>query len=1813
MNRHASMNRIFRLVWNESLNAYVPAAETARGRGKSSHRKLIAAALSLSAGIAQAGPTGGQVTGGSGTITQGGSTTTISQVSQNLFLNWQTFNIAPQETVDFVQPNASAIAVNRIVGTNGSSILGHLDANGQVYLINPNGVIFGKGAQVNVGGLVASTLAFDPSTIGSASKTFSGTGTGSVLNEGTITAATGGSVALIGNHVGSTGIISAQLGTVALGAGSATTLTFNGTSLVKMQVDQGVLNSVASNGGLIRADGGHVLMTAGAKDSLLASVVNNTGIIEARTVENHEGTITLLGGMSAGTVDVGGTLDVSAARGNGGSIETSAAHVDVANSANVTSAAEMGLSGTWLIDPVDFTIAASGGDITGAALSTELHGGNITIQSSSGTHGGTAGNIDVDDAVSWAAHTLTLTAVNIVNVNAVMTVSGSAKVDFEPGSGNLLMGFASNGTFAGRVNISSSAANALTIGGQVYTVINSVGAAGDAISAPATATLQGIAALTNLGGHFALGSNIDATTTSSNSYNGADGFISIGNSSTPFTGTLDGLGHTITSLTINQGANNVGLFGYVDSAGIIRNIGLTGGSVSGVSYVGSLVGLNKGSISNASSSVTMTATGSSVGGLVGYNAGGNISDSYATGTVSNGTTNNRTGGLVGWSAFGTISDSYATGNVSGSYQVGGLVGFNDGPIVDSYATGTVNGGTLVGGLVGMNFAANISNSYATGGVTGGDDVGGFVGKNYGIGANPVISNSYAMGSVTGNNSVGGLVGWNYSGTISGSHATGTVNGSNNVGGLVGLTSNYGSTSIVTQSYATGAITATSSAGGLIGHDSGGTISDSYATGSISSGDFAGGLVGYLENNGSVSNSYASGIVNGTGNYTGGLIGYSYGSAVSNSYATGTVSGAGGVGNGGSVGGLAGGVTNGTVSESYSTGAVSGSSYVGALVGRIFNTTVSNSFYSKTGNTGLTGFGTFNGHVPDVAGTVWGLTTAQFQTQAEFTSAIAPSGNNNGNGNVDPGWDFSGAGPWFMYEGETAPLLRSFLTPLTVTATDATKTYDGVGYSGGNGLTYSAAPDMSHLYGTSSFTGSSQGAINAGTYTLTPGLYSDQLGYLISYVSGSLSVTARPVNLTGTAVYDRGTTFAASDFTVSHLVGNQTLTLSGTGSVPLKTVAAGPQIVTTTNLTLGDGTNGGLAANYTLVGGTDTASFTPAPLTVGGTTTVTPKVYDSTTAATLAGGTLTGVVTGDAVTLNQTGTFTNKNVANNIPVNATETLSGTDAGNYSVTQPTGLTGNITPAPLTVAGTLVTSKTYDGGTVATLTGGTLTGVYSGDTVTLTQSGTFASPHAGTGIAVTASDSIGGATVMDYTIVEPTGLTGTITPAPLTVTGSTVASKVYDATTTAALSGGTLSGVIGGDMVTLSQSGNFATKNAGTGIAVTATDTLSGASAGDYTVVEPTGLTGTITPASVSIGGSTVVSKTYDGTTAATLANGTLTGVFSGDTVTLNQTGLFANKNAGTGIAVTATDTLSGANAGDYTVVEPTGLTGTITPAALTVAGTTVATKNYDGTTVAMLAGGTLPGVVSGDTVTLNQSGTFATKSAGTGIAVTATDSISGANASNYTLVEPTGLTGTIAPASVSVSGTVVAGKTYDGTNVASLSGGTLSGVLPGDGVSLLQSGFFANAGPGTHIAVTATDSLSGTDAGDYAVVEPTGLSGSITPAAIGPTSSSSGPGGANNVVAQLESSLVAPQFSGSPKVITASSTVGPFVASGAGSGAAGAAANGGDAVSGNATAAVVAQNPGTTVNVSMTIGGAGTLSIENGGLRLPGDLPVIEGNQ
>ena len=254
------------------------------------------------------------------------------------------------------------------------------------------------------------------------------------------------------------GSINAPKGSVALAAGSTATLTMQDNQLLKVVVDQSALNTLAENGGLVVADGGQVFLSAGARDSLLASVVNNSGVIQARTVENRSGTIILLGGMAAGTANVAGTLDASAPNGgNGGFIETSGAQVNIADSARITTAAPAGTTGTWLIDPVDFNIAASGGNITGAALGTNLGAGNVVILSSNGTTG-TAGDVNVNDVVGWSANQLTLNAQNNININANLNASGTGKLALEYGQGTT-NGTASSYNFNNGAKINLPAGN----------------------------------------------------------------------------------------------------------------------------------------------------------------------------------------------------------------------------------------------------------------------------------------------------------------------------------------------------------------------------------------------------------------------------------------------------------------------------------------------------------------------------------------------------------------------------------------------------------------------------------------------------------------------------------------------------------------------------------------------------------------------------------------------------------------------------------------------------------------------------------------------------------------------------------------------------------------------------------------------------------------------------------------------------------------------------------------------------------------------------------------------------------------------------------------------------------------------------------------------------------------------------------------------------------------------------------------------------------------------------------------------------------
>ena len=152
-----SLNHLFRLVWSKAHMCWVPVAEFSRA---TSHKTRTATALTAAtiSCLTQAAPTEGVVTAGSASISQNGSQTLITQQSNTASLNWQSFNINKGETVTFKQPSQQSLAVNRIADVNGTKIHGSLNANGQVWLINPNGVLFGESAQVNVGGIVATTL-----------------------------------------------------------------------------------------------------------------------------------------------------------------------------------------------------------------------------------------------------------------------------------------------------------------------------------------------------------------------------------------------------------------------------------------------------------------------------------------------------------------------------------------------------------------------------------------------------------------------------------------------------------------------------------------------------------------------------------------------------------------------------------------------------------------------------------------------------------------------------------------------------------------------------------------------------------------------------------------------------------------------------------------------------------------------------------------------------------------------------------------------------------------------------------------------------------------------------------------------------------------------------------------------------------------------------------------------------------------------------------------------------------------------------------------------------------------------------------------------------------------------------------------------------------------------------------------------------------------------------------------------------------------------------------------------------------------------
>ncbi len=370
------MNKIYRIVWNAITSTWVAVAETAKGHGKASgsvghvsgastgfklpQLNALAAALAL-AGLALAAPafaqtvapsqlpSGGNVVAGTASISQSAAVMTINQTTSRVAIDWATFNVGSAAQVNFNQPSASSVTLNRVLDSNPSQIFGRITAPGQVFLTNPSGVYFAPGASVDVGGLVATTHRIAIADFMAGKTTFERNGaTGSVINAGELNAKLGGYIALLAPEVRNQGVIVAQAGTVVLASGEAITLNFGeNATLAGITATKSQIAALVENKNAVLAPGGLIILSAQAMSHLQGGVINNSGTLTATGLVEKDGRIFLDSGAGGQTL-VSGSIDASSASGKGGSIQVLGDKVGLFDGTRINASGATG-GGTVLI------------------------------------------------------------------------------------------------------------------------------------------------------------------------------------------------------------------------------------------------------------------------------------------------------------------------------------------------------------------------------------------------------------------------------------------------------------------------------------------------------------------------------------------------------------------------------------------------------------------------------------------------------------------------------------------------------------------------------------------------------------------------------------------------------------------------------------------------------------------------------------------------------------------------------------------------------------------------------------------------------------------------------------------------------------------------------------------------------------------------------------------------------------------------------------------------------------------------------------------------------------------------------------------------------------------------------------------------------------------------------------------------------------------------------------------------------------------------------------------------------------------------
>lgn len=368
--------------------------------------------------LAQTLPTAPSVVQGSASITRpGAGQMNVQQNSQNTVINWQSFSIGANGRVVFNQPNAQSIALNRVTGSDPSAIFGSLSANGRVFLVNPNGVLFGAGSSVNVGGLVASTLNIADSDFAAGRYRFSrndGVAPAGTVNEGSLTAAPGGVIALVGSTADNRGTITAPHGTAGLASGKTVTLDFQGDGLTQLRVTEADLQALAANSGTLAADGGRVLMLADATQAT-GFVVNQGGIVRARSLAEGPGGVLIAGG--GGDVSVTGSIDTRGGAGlRGGDVSVSGRNVGLLERGRIDAGGDRGGA------HVELVATATNGEGGVVAVARDAQ-----VSVDAGTQGN-GGRIDLTGSSTRALGSLTARGGAVAGDGGLVkiTVSGGA-------------------------------------------------------------------------------------------------------------------------------------------------------------------------------------------------------------------------------------------------------------------------------------------------------------------------------------------------------------------------------------------------------------------------------------------------------------------------------------------------------------------------------------------------------------------------------------------------------------------------------------------------------------------------------------------------------------------------------------------------------------------------------------------------------------------------------------------------------------------------------------------------------------------------------------------------------------------------------------------------------------------------------------------------------------------------------------------------------------------------------------------------------------------------------------------------------------------------------------------------------------------------------------------------------------------------------------------------------------------------------------------------------------------------------------------